>query len=405
MTAESSQLWTSRLDRFCAVTAGLFPVGVVIGNVAYEGVIAIVGICWLVRCCMARQNPLPRLIKHPLVLPWTAWYLVIIISLLVNGAGSRGWAHDFVFIRHLIFLLAMLDISRRMPVVKYLLYGLAAGVIMAAINTISAHLVGHDLFGRALRRYTQKLSDASRLAELLSYAGPFLLGWGLLDSSLRTGKKILVVCSGAVALVLLYVFGIRTSLLAVLTGIVFTLFINKRFTIAKFIIFVSAFLGMAVAYVMMTGLENNSISHRVYIWKIVWQMWLDHPIFGVGVSSFRDIFMDTAVRIGITEYTIPATGEKVSMIYNSHAHNLVLQLLSCTGILGLVAFAWLYFNTFRLIAADHDNWRSGLLSWPIVFFIIGLTGWDIYGNSVPAIMVFFIVLAGINNYSNENLTS
>ena len=60
--------------------------------------------------------------------------------------------------------MALLDISKRLPVERYLLWGLAAGVLWAAINTLSAFLFGFDLLGKPLTRYTMKLKEASRIS-------------------------------------------------------------------------------------------------------------------------------------------------------------------------------------------------------------------------------------------------
>jgi O-antigen ligase len=79
----------------------------------------------------------------------------------------------------------------------------------------------------------------------------------------------------------------------------------------------------------------------------------------------------------------------------THAHNLVLMLLSCTGLLGLAAFLWLFINAVVLIFRDLTGYRIGLVIWPVTFLTIGLTGFNIYHSWYQALLAFFIVLIGI----------
>ena len=82
--------------------------------------------------------------------------------------------------------------------------------------------------------------------------------------------------------------------------------------------------------------------------------------------------------------------------YNSpgtcHAHNLALQLLVCTGMFGLAAFSWLFVRLFRLALGDPNQWGAGLATWPVVFLVIGLTGWNIFDAFYACIFSYLAAL-------------
>ncbi|MCK5520178.1 MAG: hypothetical protein KAI81_03620 [Candidatus Marinimicrobia bacterium] len=75
-----------------------------------------------------------------------------------------------------------------------------------------------------------------------------------------------------------------------------------------------------------------------------------------------------------------------------HAHNLVIQLLTSTGLLGYLAFCWLFVSSCRAIFTDFSGWRAGLFSWPVVFLVSGLVGANIYASDYQPLVAFFLVL-------------
>lgn len=72
MSEESRHIWAFRLDKFCAISGGLIPVGIVMGNIGFESIIGLVGLCWIISSIVAKENPSRRIIKHPLVIPFSS---------------------------------------------------------------------------------------------------------------------------------------------------------------------------------------------------------------------------------------------------------------------------------------------------------------------------------------------
>lgn len=85
----------------------------------------------------------------------------------------------------------------------------------------------------------------------------------------------------------------------------------------------------------LTRLDINSSSkiERIYIWRSAWKMFLTHPITGVGFGCFS---------LAYPSYKLPQAQEPT----HSFAHNLPLNLLAETEILGFITFSLLTLSFF-----------------------------------------------------------
>lgn len=392
----SRHIWAARLDKTCAISAALIPVGLVIGNLGFEAMIGIAGIGWLLRCLLTGEWPRRPLVQHPLVIPWLCWYGAMVLSVLINGPGSKGWAHDMVFIRYLLFGVAMLDVSRRLPVSRYFLLGLGAGVLWAAVNTLSAYGIGYDLLGKPLIRYTGKLKEASRISGMTAYVVPFFLAWSILGTHVSRKTRYAILGLGSIALIQLLQTHVRTAIIAAVAGIFFSIvvYVRRRISTAaavSLIVGLTLIVGVFFHYGRMWRFE--SFYDRIYYWKVAWVMWQENPLTGVGISSFQDAYKAMAESGKVSGYEAP---DRIvyELAEQTHAHNLLFMIMSCTGLLGLGAFAWLFITALRLIFHAAEGYRIGLVSWPVVLLTIGLTGFNIYHSWYQALLAFFLVLIG-----------
>ena len=222
-TEDPRARWTLRLDTAGAVCGASVPIGLVIGSSGFEGLIILATIFWIIRSALMGVHAFRKSVSHPLAVPLAVWYGAVLISLAWNGPGSKGWGHDAALVRFGLFILAMLDMSDRRPVLRWMVRGLMAGVGFAGINTIAAYLFGVDLIGNPLARYTLKLREAARIAHTSAYALPFFIGWGITDKSLSRRTRSLIIGVGIVAGLQLMQTQIRTALLASVSGLLFLL--------------------------------------------------------------------------------------------------------------------------------------------------------------------------------------
>jgi O-antigen ligase len=387
-------VWGERLDKLAAIVAALMPISIVLGNVGFELVLVLVSVIWIVRCLDMRKNPLPYVLRHPLGLPSLCWFASVLISRLFNFSSSHLLIHDFAFIRNTLFVFALIDISRRLPLTAYLAFGLLAGVIWAALNTLSAYFLGYDFIGNPVEHYTSKLNEAGRIAGLMVYTATFCFAWGILDRRGTRRTRILVIILGVVGIVLILKAQSRTGLIAAACGILVAIIYDtwqRRSLLPAISIGILVLVGIAVIFQSGNMGSLASFYDRIYYWKVCWALWLENPVFGVGISSFKEAYRQLAVS-GVVEPVVAPNGQVFRLAQVSHAHNLVLQLLTCTGIFGLATFTWLFINACRLVVKNYQNLHVGLIPWPIAFLVVGLTGWNIYDPYYTSLFVYFLGL-------------
>lgn len=389
--------WAARFDTIGAAFGALLPIGLVLGSTGFESAIGVGILCWLVRSLITGKESFRWIVSHPFFLPLAIWYASILLSLVCNGPGSKGWGHDVAILRIPLFVSAMLDISQRKPVVKWMVWGLAGAVGFAAINLAAAYLLPHDLIGNTLADYSSKLRVAGRISAVNAYAAPFFLWWGISDETL--GKKVrgLILAVATVAFAHLIQLQVRTSILGAVCGIVFLICWRYRkhirlwaalCTIAGLL--AGAALILASSY---KTLNLYSMYDRFYYWKVSIAMWKSHPWVGVGISAWMDAYHELAKSGVIPAFTAPdGTVWQTGEVY--HAHNLPLMLLSATGIPGALAFAWLYIRAAKCVLSLQTGFRAGMVAWPVVILAIGLTGFNIYSSSYLGLFALLLVLMG-----------
>ena len=101
-----------------------------------------------------------------------------------------------------------------------------------------------------------------------------------------------------------------------------------------------------------SGSLDHAVSGRLVIWGKAWQIFLDHPVNGVGVDQFQPVYRNyTGPGDQFVDYGRPGA---------FHAHQIILEILSETGLLGLLFWlmgaaiairAWMFASTAARTAA------------------------------------------------------
>jgi O-antigen ligase len=114
--------------------------------------------------------------------------------------------------------------------------------------------------------------------------------------------------------------------------------------------------------------ENFAVLERLAHWQVGWRMFEDHPWTGVGIGNYG------------TEYARYAPAHWYEAL--GHAHNVFINFMAETGVLGVSAFILLWFGALRM------TWRSAgrLRGFPAALAIgvfgtlIYLTGHSMFDN-------------------------
>ncbi len=383
-------------DQWVAGIAALLPLSLVVGNVAFELVTGMTGFLWLVQSLFIRHDSLQRIQKHTVFWPLVFWMTGIMISRAANGFSAFELFHDLAFIRYVFFVLAIVDISKRLPVDRYLFSGVVAGVVWAALNTLCAYMLGFDIIGHPLSYYTEKLNEGQRIGAFCAFVFPLFALRLIAAKDLEKAGRLFLLVLIALSLGLLLVTKSRTAWgaagIGIIGGSAMALHGRQRWAMIGSI---SIAMVVGGGFLYFTGYQRGlaSMYDRFWIWERSLIIWKENPIWGVGISSFPKAIHQMAMSTDFRPYVSP-DGVIYKVDSASHAHNLILQLLSCTGLWGLLSFFWLLTNATRQLLKDIPSRWLGLETCPFVVVGIGLTGWNIYGTFYANIVMFFIAWMG-----------
>jgi O-antigen ligase len=126
-------------------------------------------------------------------------------------------------------------------------------------------------------------------------------------------------------------------------------------------------------------LENWSGYVRKKMWQDTWAMLKDHPIKGAGMAGYPTVFKPYQTTTGIEVFQYP--------------HTIIFNFWAETGLLGLIAFAWLVIEWLR---------KRGALLLPLVAILIhGLVDVPYFKNDLA--IAFYLLLALCVFSSAKNL--
>lgn len=142
--------------------------------------------------------------------------------------------------------------------------------------------------------------------------------------------------------------------------------------------------------------QNQGIDMRLGVWAEAWQMFLAHPIVGIGVGTFDKV-----------TYQMPGTKADLDFYLNGwHAHNVPLHILTEAGVLGLGAWIFLWYTVLRTFLRA---WRAGhgeprlfsgaALTSVIAFLVLSMTevliGARVEGSLRMNLTIALVVVAGL----------
>jgi len=131
---------------------------------------------------------------------------------------------------------------------------------------------------------------------------------------------------------------------------------------------------------------------RWYKWKASWQMFTEHPLFGVGPQQFQKELPDylpEEVKAKIFKH----------QSYN-HAHSIYFDYLATMGIAGFLALLFFFFTVFRLLISKYKSCDStfekslvlGVLIAVISFCTGGLTHQSSHDSEILLNLCFLLGL-------------
>ena len=370
---------------------------------AIDLLVALVIASWLAQGIARREVVIRR---PPLLWPLAALLGIGALSLLQARSWSEGVPELVKWVEFAaVYLVATQALARRRHVWWVVGALFAAGLVEVALGVYQfLRQVGPEAFilaGRFMRAYgtfRQPNPYAGYLGYLVPVAVSLALAGGLLwwRSRKPIGLMVAVICGGAS---LLLVIGIglswsRGSWLALAAALLAVIAMrNRRVAIAALAAGIALVVVLLVAGAAwlpgalaerVSGLgsyvtgpnpdrteitdENFAVLERLAHWQVGWRMFEDHPWTGVGIGNYGTMY----------ERYAPAHWYEAL----GHAHNIFINFMAETGILGFSAFILLWFGALRMAwrAAGQLRGFSAALAIGVFGTLIYLTVHSMFDN-------------------------
>ena len=297
------------------------------------------------------------------------FWIPMIISSFDSYMPQKSWTSSIAALRFLAAVLSMGVLLRsdsaRWRVVRWTAFLL----VFWAVDGFIQLIFGSDIFGIAMN--PERLN--AMFVQKYQFFGPTLaiLSPLLLEHARRNWPAWVWVVAFTLTLGAVLIAGMRAGWMVMgLVLIVYTWLMlrpeNRKLRKASLsipVLAVTAIIGIyLISPLFQARLEQSMVitegsqaalvaasNRRVPIFKTSLVMYEAHPINGVGVRAFPKAYMEYAAEDDI--HILRSGGESGA----THAHNLVLEVMSDTGTIGLIGMVLGFYLVFRL-------WRSMTLA-------------------------------------------
>jgi O-antigen ligase len=149
--------------------------------------------------------------------------------------------------------------------------------------------------------------------------------------------------------------------------------------------------------VQQMGISTITQGTRWPIWQAAFAMFIDHPVFGVGLDAFHLAFM----QYRPPEYWLREWGGTPT-----RAHNEPLHILATQGGFGMIAALMITFGLWKtFVRAFRSNATQGLLVISVFSGIVGFYVQNIFNFTVTGTGTLFITFAAILSRFSEGVTT
>lgn len=366
-----------------------------------EGVMVLGALAAIIRLLSARFRGGTQLLSGPAWALTSALFFAYWLPQLISAADSvdvgRALRESVVDLRYLPFLWLTAAAVANARGRRVTLGGLAIIVAIWTLDALAQVALGTSPLFWGLDQLKQLVSDhgmctpeeVAQIDRLSGFMGPCNLKLGVVVASMspflmfaaakRFGMAGWLISAAAIGIVVLLA-GARA---AWITFALVLLFSGWRMLGWKRLLSVFAFGAVALAVLGLTSTQfrerlqrtthaltadeagvDVALSGRGRIWNAAWCMVREHPINGVGARGFREVFPACDPAPG----TNPAWGDGPAL----HAHQIVLEILSETGAIGLLlwlagaALAWRAWRYATPIAKERA--RPAMLALAVTVF-------------------------------------
>src|SRR3972149_9113030 len=281
--------------------------------------------------------------KTTILCPIIAWLSITLISALFSEniqtalGGWKAWVFDPILV-----LLLIIGFFKPAHLWKIIASLSVSGAVLSFYGLLE-YLLWPGQLGDG--RLDSVFDPANYHAMLVGPIIVLAIGFILNQQTPRAWKYCLGIASAINLIALIFTFSYG-GYLAVLGGLIILGFLTlnniwkKRMIFGALVIFI-IFLALASPTKKFQDLfefqERSSGHARLEIWQTSWLIFKEHPIIGVGLNNFENVYRETIPRVAFPP--LEWLGAQPPHPY--------LALLTQTGLLGLLAFLWIIIQFFK----------------------------------------------------------
>ncbi|MDF1588099.1 MAG: O-antigen ligase family protein [Gammaproteobacteria bacterium] len=364
--------------------------------------------------------------SSPQLKVFTVFFLCFWLPALISLFDAVNLAHSTEnVLGSLRFYFAGLFIINRLSSPSHLWLGIGIAAILAfwSFDAWVQLLLGKDLFGLASHSVNRISGIFGKYAMLGLMIIPFM-GAAIVAIQEKSNILYTSIFSLFIASAIL-ISGDRSAWISLFAGIVIFLvfFRPKSFAITRkqlmlIILGVTVTIGAVINTPQFKSRLDNSLlafhggyqslnqasSLRLPIWETAIRIFADHPINGVGARGFRYAYPDYANDNDLfVDFTLP----REKQTGQTHAHQIVLEFMSDTGMIGLLGYIVglsIIFFKWRLLAQTSQSTISTGYIVSLLAILFPLNSHLSFYSSNWAQVVWFIVALSVSAlYSDKQI--
>ncbi len=301
----------------------------------------------------------------PLTVAFAAYFILIVVSAIDSYWPDKSWLIALASWRFYLLGLVLIYYAHA-NLLAQIRKWVVLLMVFWALDALLQSVVGYNSLGQASYpgRLTGLFGENVKLGPMLALMLPLVL---LQMCQYRAWLRWLVV---ALLVMIILLSGTRSAWL--MMAFVLLMFWWHHVQGRRWLLLIKAMVLSVVAVALLwivsadfqQRIERSvalldgdvqaidfALADRLPIWQTALNMYVDHPINGVGARAFREVYVD---------YAEPGDVWVAQQGGGLHAHHWVLELLAETGTIGLMLMLW---AMVMVISYVKNNFQSAEV-WP-----------------------------------------
>ena len=424
----------------------LMPFLLVFSHSIADLIVVLTGLTFLVLLFFNKLSiTIKDLLRDKIILSFILFYIIIVLSSFLAEFQLLSLKRSIPYIRFVFFVAALKYwLLTDKNSIKILVYSFLTCLLFVCFDIIFQYFnvkyvpiypelapspenlikKGFDIFGYPSKNYYRfqgPFKDEFIAGGFILKLSPFLFLVVLNIYKIRRDNfsKMLIFISAALIVYSIFITGDRAPffMLIIISTLLILSLCNKKIilTFLSSIILIIFLVGLNAdkkqRYVNETlnavGFQNNKFTLDTgygHLFYSAIKIWIDNPLLGAGTKNYREICTRD-------EYNFETKNNH--QLCSTHPHNYFLELLSETGLLGLISFYFIFFSLlgkFELIKKtlqkdlEYLNIKFFIISLIIIIWPISTTGSILTNkNSVILWLVFGILYSVLAIEKKSNL--